>query len=68
MPAQPIEWHEECLQNLAWSEREAYYDFARSQDRWRRIEADMIRLERQIARAKRLGKHKFDSERFRDTD
>lgn len=68
MAAMPIEWHEECLVNMADSAKQAFEEYTRARERWRRVESDTSKLRRQIARAKRLGKTRFDAERFRDTD
>ena len=68
MSAQPIEWHEECLCNMDHHVRQVYQEYIVARNRWQRTQDDIDRLRRQIARARRLGKTRFDAERFRDTD
>ena len=64
MSAMPISWHEECLSNMVHSYLEAQREADRAAEKAHKILQDMVRYEKQINKAKRLKKPKFDAERF----
>ena len=68
MAAESIEWHEECLKNSL--DAEMRYKAAAEQafDTFQRCKRENHKLSMQIARAKRLGKKKFDAEKFSEHD
>lgn len=61
-----IEWHENCLKNrkshLERLRKELQVAQANYLEKWE----DVKKYERQIERAKKLGKDGFDEERFKD--
>jgi hypothetical protein len=64
--AMPIAWHQDCLANWRLNYARAKDELARVQANVESNRLDIERYERQIARAIRLGKDKFDECRFGD--
>lgn len=61
-----IEWHEECLKNRKSSVKRLLDTLLEAHARYFTALAECQKYERQIERAKKLGKDGFDSERFKD--
>ena len=59
-----ITWHEDCLKNMKISLQYYQTQLERLQGTIRAVEQNIALAERQIARAKKLGKAEFDPERF----
>lgn len=65
MSANPIEWHEDCLRNAWLSVNDLLDAMKQAKSRYERSLKETQHYASQIARAKRLGKKAFDSERFK---
>jgi len=59
-----IAWHEDCLKNMKIGLQDHQKQLERLQETIRAAEQNIALTERQIARAKKLGKAEFDPERF----
>lgn len=66
MSKMSIEWHEECLKNLRHSVVDNLKEMLEAHARYFTSFKELQRYERQIKRAKKLGKDGFDRERFKD--
>ena len=66
MSKMSIEWHEECLKNRKISLERLKKEYQTAQATYLRTLEDVKKYERQIERAKKLGKDGFDEERFKD--
>ena len=64
MTAMPIEWHEECLANQIESHKRLVVDVERATAAEKRSREQLERYRKQLERARKLGKKKFDSEKF----
>lgn len=61
-----IEWHEECLKNRKSTVKRLLEELHKAHAEYFKALAECEKYERQINRAKRLGKDGFDAERFKD--
>lgn len=66
MATKTIEWHEECLKNAANHAKYMQDEAERAARYAKKAREDVERYSRQIERAKRLGKTKFDADKFGD--
>lgn len=66
MSKMSIEWHEECLKNMRYSVANNLKEMLEAHARYFTSFKELQRYERQIERAKKLGKDGFDRERFKD--
>lgn len=66
MSSYPIEWHEECYRNNLLYLAGEQERLTRLTEHIAQQTAQVEKYARQIARAKRLGKKAFDSDKFRD--
>ena len=60
----PIDWHENCLQNLKNSLSEAEQRFRRERAKLDKLEADVVFYQNQIDEARRRKLDGFDSDRL----
>jgi len=66
MSSMSIEWHENCLKNQKTYVERCAEELKVAQAKYLRAFEEYKKYERQIERAKKLGKDRFDSERFKD--
>lgn len=66
MSKMSIEWHEKCLKNQKVYVKRCAEELREAQAKYLKALEESKKYERQIERAKKLGKDGFDSERFKD--
>lgn len=66
MSKMSIEWHEECLKNRKSSLERYKKEYQIAQAKYFETFISVEKYEKQIERAKKLGKDGFDEERFRN--
>ena len=66
MSKMSIKWHEDCLKNRKASLERDKKEYQIAQTKYFETLKSVEKYERQIERAKKLGKDEFDEERFKD--